>query len=183
MIKRITLPAFLAISCIAFYGCASGPPADAFVVGAAQLERRSVETRVYNGIAESSLIAASANVLQDMGFQTESVDEKLGVLTASKDRDATNTGEVVLAIFVALLGGGVTPIDDSQKIKVTVVTKPLYDGPNWKRPNSWGVRATFNRVVIKTDKSMRVETLSDPKLYQGFFAQLDKSIFLEGQQL
>ena len=117
-----------------------------------------------------------------MGFQLEDSEVELGVLTASKERDATNAGEVVLNIFVALLGGQPGAMDKDQKIRVSIVTKPLYSG-SLKRPNSFGVRATFHRVVNRTDGTKRVETLSQEDLYEGFFAQLSKSVFIEGQKI
>lgn len=91
MIKRFCL---LPLVCV--LGACMALPPDAFVVTPELLKQRQVETRRFAGIIERDLIVASSNVLQDLGFNLENSEVKLGVLTASKERDATDGGEVVL---------------------------------------------------------------------------------------
>ncbi|HVK94587.1 MAG TPA: hypothetical protein VM571_07650, partial [Noviherbaspirillum sp.] len=83
-------------------GCVTIPP-DVFVVTPELLKQRQLETRRYEGLKEPDLIAACANVLQDLGYNLDNSETKLGVLTASKQRDAVNGGEVAAAVVVALL--------------------------------------------------------------------------------
>ncbi len=162
-------------------GCVGAPP-EAFVIDDTQLQRRALESRLYRGIDEGSLLSACSHVLQDMGFQLEDSEVELGVLTASKDRSAVNAGEVVLNVFIALLGGQPGAMDKDQKIRVSVITKPVYGG-KVKSDSAFTVRATFHRVVNRTDGTKRVETLDEKALYEGFFAQLSKSIFIEGLRI
>lgn len=163
-------------------GCVQLPP-NAFVVTPEQLARRQIETRRYDGIHSDSILIASANVLQDLGFTLDNSETKLGVLTASKQRDAINAGEVVAAVLIALLGGGATPISKDQTIRVSLVVRPVQSTGDAQPFGSHFVRITFQRVVRRTDNSQYAETLDDPGLYQGFFDQLSKSVFLEAQKI
>ena len=51
-------------------GCVQIPP-NTFVTTPELLQQRQLETRRYDDIKEADLITASANVLQDLGFNLE----------------------------------------------------------------------------------------------------------------
>lgn len=163
-------------------GCVTLPP-NAFVVTQEQLARRQIETRRYDNIKEENLLIASSNVLQDMGFSLDNSETKLGLLSASKQRDASEGGEVALAIIVALLGGGATPISKDQTIRVSLVVRPIQATKDKTPVDSHFVRITFQRIVRRTDNSMFAQTLDDKELYEGFFEKLSKSVFLEAQKV
>ena len=59
-----------------------------------------------------------------MGFNLENSEVSLGVVTANKQRDATNAGEVVGAVFLALMFGVMAPVSKSQSIRVSLVVQP-----------------------------------------------------------
>lgn len=157
-------------------------PDDTFIVTTELLKQRVIETRRYEGIKEPDLLSACANVLQDLGYNLENSETKLGVITASKQRDATNAGEVAAMIIVALLGGGATPISKDQTIRVALVARPITEDGKILE-NKHFVRVTFQRIVRRTDNSVYVETLKDPKLYEEFFEKVSKSVFLEAQKI
>lgn len=163
-------------------GCQSVPP-HVFLQTPELLQQRQLETRRYDGIKEADLLSACANVLQDLGFHLENSETKLGVLTAVKLRGATDAGEVILSIFVALLGGGGMPISKDQTIRVALVVRPVNDSNGNTLPDSHYVRVTFQRLVRRTDNSVYTETLREPLLYQGFFERVSKSVFLEAQKI
>jgi hypothetical protein len=163
-------------------GCVTLPP-NAFVVTQEQLARRQIETRRYDNIKEENLLIASSNVLQDMGFSLDNSETKLGLLSASKQRDASEGGEVAIAIIVALLGGGATPISKDQTIRVSLVVRPIQATAGNVPVDSHFVRITFQRIVRRTDNSMFAQTLDDKELYEGFFEKLSKSVFLEAQKV
>ena len=48
---------------------------------------------------------------------------------------------------------------------------------------SWQVRATFQRIVTRTDNTQVAETLVDPALHTEFFEKLSKAVFLEAQRI
>ena len=170
------------LAAAALAGCVTLPP-DAFVVTPELLKQRQIETRRYSGIKETDLIVACSNVLQDLGFNLENSETKLGVLTASKQRNALKAEEVVLAIVVAMFGGGATPISKDQTIRVSLVVRPVQETKDSKPVDEYFVRVTFQRIVRRTDNSEFAETLRNPELLQGFFDRLSRSVFLEGQKI
>lgn len=175
----------LVIACSAavfLAGCVTLPP-NAFVVSQEQLARRQIETRRYDGIKEENLLIASSNVLQDMGFSLDNSETKLGLLSASKQRDATHGGEIAAAIIIALLGGGATPISKDQTIRVALVVRPVRATSDNNPVDGHFVRVTFQRIVRRTDNSTYAETLNEKELYEGFFEKLSKSVFLEAQKI
>ena len=170
----------LIAACVAvsLAGCVSIPK-NLLATSPKSLERRQIEARKFTGIQETNLVSAVGAVIQDLGFTLEGSETKLGLIVAQKDRDATQAGEVVAAVLIALLGGGQTAISRDQKIRVSVVVLPTTD----KAKNSWQVRATFQRIVTRTDNTQVAETLEDPKLHVEFFEKLSKAVFLEAQRI
>lgn len=168
----------LAIICVTSYltGCATTVPKEALQLSPTSLEDRQMQTRHFDGSSENDILSASAGVLQDLGFQISESETDLGLIVCSKERDATESGQVAAAVVVALLGGGAMPIDDKQKIKASLVVKPDNGGFN--------VRITFQRMVWNTQNQLsKVEGLREPEMYQKFFDKLSKSIFLEANKI
>jgi hypothetical protein len=163
-------------------GCASPPP-HVFLVTSEMLAQSQLETRRYDGIKEADLLSACANVLQDMGFQLENSEPRLGVLTVSKQRDATDAGEIIVSFIVAMLSGTPVPYSKDQSIRAALVVRPVNDSNGDTLPGSYYVRVTFQRLVRRTNNSIYVETLRDPKLYEGFYEKLSKSVFIEAQNI
>jgi hypothetical protein len=170
------------LAAVLLFGCTSPPP-HVFLVTPDMLGQRQLETRRYDGIKEADLLSACSNLLQDMGFQLENSESKLGVLTAVKQRTATETGEVILAVIVAVLSGQPVPWSKDQTIRVSLVVRPMNDSNGNPLPDSHYVRVTFQRSVRRTDNTVYVQTLRDPKLYEGFYEKLSKSVFIEGQKI
>ena len=163
-------------------GCVTVPP-NIFVVTPALLQQRQLETRRYDSMKEADLIAASANVLQDLGFNLENSETRLGVITASKQRDATNAGEIALTVVLAIISGKVKPYSKDQTIRVTLVVRPVNDSNGKAMPESQFVRVTFQRLVRRSDNSVVAETLQEPELYRAFYERVSKSVFLEAQKI
>jgi hypothetical protein len=172
--------AALALSVLA--GCATIPK-DALQLSPDSLERRQMQTRRIDGIDEKRLLAAAAGVLQDLGFNIDESETKLGVIVASKDRSAYTASQIAGAIALAFLGA-YTPVDRTQKIRVSLVTRPALAADGSPRADSHLIRITIQRVVWNTDNQIsRIESIEEPEIYQKFFEQLSKSIFLEVQAI
>ncbi len=170
----LTAPLFLA-------GCAptasqlmSHPPGNATLPG--------FQTRLYEIPDEAKVLATCITLLQDMGFQIDEAALALGVLSASKVRDANRLtpaerfGASVLSLGL-LCGGYTAPLallligTDSAKpmnIEVGILTR---------RIDPEGGRVSVE-VVFKENSV----PLTEPALYQEFFAQLSKALFLEARE-
>lgn len=157
--------------------CAQTVPKDALTFTPESLKNRQLQTKKFDTGREKKLLVASAQVLQDMGFTIEESEMKLGTIVGSKDADATNAGQIAGAILIAALGGGNVPIDDKQKIRVSVVTKPV----STKTTN---LRVTFQRIVWNNyGQVSKLEFVNDAEIYKDFFDKLSKSVFLTANEI
>lgn len=169
----------LAVLLVLLAGCASGPPPEAFRMSTTALEDRQMQSRRFDTLDETGILAASVGVLQDLGYALDISNADLGVLTASKQLDASNAGQMAAMILIAALGGGATAIDDDQKVRVCLV---IY--PSQESKGSTVVRVTMNRFIWNTHGQItKAETLSEPELYQAFFEKLSKATFLEAHEV
>lgn len=160
-------------------GCQQTIPKEALDLKQVTVEKRQRQTRYFDTLDEEKLLAASAAVLQDLGFSLDESETDLGVIVGSKDRDAMEAGQVVGAVILFALSGAVVPIDDRQKIRVSLVSRPMSDDGE-----RTALRVTFQRVVWNTQNIVsRAEPLDEPELYQEFFDRLSQSVFLEAHEV
>ena len=163
----------------AMVGCET-IPRDALKLSPESLERRSLQTRRYEGIIEPDILAASAAVIQDLGFNIDESETKLGVIVGSKQRDAREAGQILGAVALQLLLGATMAVDRDQTLRVSVVTRPAYEDNDEVHL----VRVTFQRIVWNTRGQIsRQESLDEPEFYEEFFGLLSKSVFLEGHKI
>jgi hypothetical protein len=139
---------------------------------------RSLETRRYATLDEQALLVASTQTLQDLGFTVSESAPAAGVLVASKQRDARETGQVVGAIVLAVLFGANAAVwDVEQTINVTLVTTPIANSKQVE------VRVAFDRVIRNNKQQNRAELVQDMEVYHQFFDKLSTGVSLEGQQV
>lgn len=155
------------------------PPQDAFKLSATSIDDKHMQTRKYDTLKQSELLSASAGVLQDLGYTLEESNSVLGVLSASKMIDATDAGQVVGAVLIAIFTGSVNPVDDKQKITVClVVNTDLSDEA------SSLARLTIQRQVWDTQgRIVKSHTVKEAELYTAFFSKLSKAVFLEANSI
>lgn len=106
-------------------GCATKIPKSALQLSPESLETREMQTRMYDTSNEMNILSASTQVLQDIGFNLDESEVKLGVIVGSKTRDATDGGQVAAAVALALFTGAVMHVDKNQIIRASLVTRPL----------------------------------------------------------
>ena len=166
------------VCALALVACQQSVPKAALQLSPDSLQRRHAQTRVFETTDETELLSASAALLQDLGFTLDESEVDLGVIVASKDRDATEVAQVVGAVVLTVLLGADVPVDDEQKIRAALVTRKL------EERDGYAVRLTIQRIVWNTDgKVSKTEPLDDAQIYQEFFDKLSKSVFLEAQEL
>lgn len=177
--QKIWYAFFTIILILGLAGCQTIPK-DALKLKPESLQERTLQTRMYENITEVDILSASAGVIQDLGFNIDESETKLGIIVGSKERDATESGQVAAAIFVALLGGGSMAIDKNQKLRLSLVVRPTQENNEKKH----FVRVTFQRIVWNTRNQVtRIEGLKEPEMYQEFFDRLSKAVFLEGHKI
>ncbi len=181
--KKSSLLPLLIIVVLILTSCGSSIPKDAFKLTPELLQKRVLKTRKYEGISEVDILSASAGVLQDLGFNIDESETKLGLIVGSKVRDATEIGQEVWWWIKGLLSFGRTlddETDDYQKFRASVVIRPI----SKDNDKTHYVSVTFQRIVWDTDDDIsKQETLDTPEMYQEFFDRLSKSVFLEGEKI
>jgi hypothetical protein len=159
-------------------GCQQGVPREALLLPPESLQQRQLQTRRFDTLDEARLLAAAAGVLQDLGFTIDDSETAVGLVVASKERDATEAGQVAGAIVMAVLFGVYMPTDKNQKIRASLVSRPVGDD------QSTSVRVTFQRIVWNTQGQVsKIEGLNDPVLYQQFFERMSQAVFLDAHEL
>ncbi len=164
-------------------GCVS-PNEIAKQVGAppkGAVDLRALQTRRFDTLDEERLLSAATQTLQDLGYTISESSVAVGVLVASKQRDAQEAGQiagqVALMILAALLGSSHNPMwDKEQSIHVTLVATPIENSKQTE------VRVSFDRQLTNNHgQRWRAELLLEPELYQQFFEKLSAGVFLEAQ--
>ena len=141
------------------------------------LKERELQMKRYEMKDEAALLAAASAVLQDMGYNLDESETKLGVISSSKERDARTADDVIAKVFLSALTGVAQPVNVSQTIKVSLVTSKSSKG-------GYILRATFQRIVMNAHNQISIaETLLDEELYTEFFSKLSKAVFLEAQDI
>jgi hypothetical protein len=160
-------------------GCSSSIPKDALILSPTSLQERQLQTRRFDGSDEPKMLSAVAGVLQDLGFNLDESETKLGLVVASKKRSAVSAGQVALAILAAL-GGSSVATDKEQVVRASVVVRPQ----STDNPNVRIVRVTFQRVIWNTQGQVtKREAIVDKQIYTEFFDKLSKAVFLEAQAI
>ncbi len=154
-------------------------PKEALKLNTSTLKDRQLQTRSYQTDNEMVILSAGLGVMQDLGFQIDETQKKLGVITGSKNRDAVEVGEQVVAVAIVLLFGVNMDTDKEQKIRASlVVTKSRV------QDNTYNARVSFQRIIWgASGKIKKVETIRDKEIYEIFFIALDKATFLEGHKI
>jgi hypothetical protein len=144
---------------------------------------RALETRRFNTLDEPSLLSATTQTLQDLGYTLTESSSDVGVIVGSKQRDAEETGQVAaqigLTILFAAMGTYYQPLwDKEQSINVTVVATPIENSKQIE------IRVSFDRVMTNNQgQKWRAELIMDPEIYKQFFDKLSEGTFLEAQAI
>ena len=154
------------------------------------LETRQLQMRQYETEDEEKMMSAVAGVLQDLGFTLDNSETELGFIAASTKADAISGGQVAAAALADAVGlagcffgvpaytNAIGQCDKEQLMKVSVITKPSLDG------NKTVVRVTFQRVVWNMNGDIsKIETIKETAVYQKFYDNLSKAIFLEAEEI
>ncbi len=171
--RRLILMAAAAASLAACQGDPDWANKQALVTGAPRAnaaEIRDRQTANFPLTSEEQLLVEATQVLQDLGFTVEESAPRYGVLAGSKDRDATEAGQVAgqiaLAVGLRLMGVQYNPVwDTDQVIRATLTTRPA-------GPRDAALRVSFERIVTNNQGISRIEELTAPEFSSGFFEKV-----------
>lgn len=147
------------------------------------VEMRVLQARRFDSLDEPALLQAAQQTLQDLGFTISEASADAGVLAGSKQRDATEAGQiagqVALTVVLALLGSSHTPVwDKDQTINVTLVATPIENSKQTE------IRVSFDRHMVNNMGQLwRAELILEEKIYQEFFDKFAQGAFLEAQKI
>jgi hypothetical protein len=159
----------VSLCCLISLSCATTQP----TLQMTQLQTREFQTRYFETADTNLVMKAMLNVLQDDGFIVKNAVTDLGLLTAEKTIDIENKGEATLSYF---FGGAHAEWKKASVIECT--------GNVSAHGSQTKVRANFLLKMLSNKGGiMKVEQVQDEKYYQEFFAKLDKSIFLQKENL
>ena len=165
--KRL-LPLILALALLA--GCAVEGPRPPRT----QLQKRQMQTRIFEAASQKLVMKALVNVLQDEGFMIELANLELGVLKAEKEVSVEDPNERMLAV---LFEGNKARWRTNQKIECTANVSPY-------GKNRIKVRIIFfSKIMDNLGATMEIRHIESERFYQRFFAKVDKSIFLAKENL
>jgi hypothetical protein len=154
-----------------------------------QLQVREYQTRTFDTADHRMVMKAMLNVLQDDGYVVKNAVVDLGLITAAKDIDVApgRSGSDGLFGGTIVLGGGPGGVifggPQSRPSYRKTETRD-FTGNVSEFGNQTKVRVSFQRKVLDNRGDVvAVEPIEDPVFYQDFFSRMDKSLFLQKEQL
>jgi len=138
-----------------------------------QLQIRQYQTRVYDTANYKMVMKSIMNSLQDEGFIIKQANVEMGLLVAQKEQDIENKGESLLFILLA----GSDAVYKKNSIIEASVNISQFGKKTRVRVNFTG-KAYNNKGGV-----MGVKRLTDPKIYQEFFSDASKAIFLAKENM
>jgi hypothetical protein len=170
----------LALLVVLVSGCAS-TRTDLTATSNGAFALRDYQQRQFDTPDEERILAVCTLLLQDLGFQIDEATASLGVLSASKVRDANRLTPaerfgVSVVQFGLLVGGYTAPLalflletnkEKPVKIEVGVTTRKIGHG---------GGHVSVSVAFKENDVS-----ITEPAIYQAFFDHLTKALFREAR--
>ena len=180
----------LALLTFVFISACQTLPEDAFRLSESALSIREMQTREYPAMSDAAILSASTDVLLDMGYAIDEMEEPLGVLSASKRADAT-TGmralgslamDGVKCMFTFMLacdGKNYSKLDDVQDIRLTLISRPKLGNES-----DVVVRITIQRIIWdKKGRLTEQQTVVEHDVYAAFFEKMSQAVFLEQERV
>lgn len=186
-IHRVWSLGLLTIMGAAFSGCTSVPSLETSQLTPLQI--RAIETRSYDSHDAKAMLKTVLNVLQDEGFLVDYGNSELGLLHASRTVGGETTDQAygsAIELFslrsrrppgstlTIEATANVSDLGNQIKVRLNFQRKAvsvLFTGPN------------ANSVSGNAYTVTAAAPVTDPRIYQEFFAKLDRGLFIQKQGL
>ena len=148
-----------------------------------QLQTRQVQTREFDTNNVKLIMKAVINVLQDDGFIVKNAQLDLGLLTAQKEIDLSqsrgNSNDFWSEFFKGIDRNRSRNSTDLTYSKIKIVESSVNISEFGKQTK---VRANFQvKVLDNLGNPKEVYQVEDAKFYQDFFVKVDKGVFIQKQ--
>ena len=148
-----------------------------------QLQTRQVQTREFDTNNVKLIMKAVINVLQDDGFIVKNAQLDLGLLTAQKEIDLSqsrgNSNDFWSEFFKGIDRNRSRNSNDLTYSKIKIVESSVNISEFGKQTK---VRANFQvNVLDNLGNPKEVYQVEDAKFYQDFFVKVDKGVFIQKQ--
>ncbi len=185
-----SMRALLSLSVLCGLSACETLPKNAFRLTETALDTRQIQTREFDSIDDNAILSASVAVLQDMGYTIDEIEKELGVLSASKQADATSDVAMIgsiaadavkclITIGLGCTGNTYGGIDDIQEIRLTLVSRAQQENER-----NVSVRITIQRITWdKRGRLSEQETVNDQDVYVALYNKLSTAVFLEQEGL
>ena len=178
---------FLLAAAVWVGGCTAGvqPPKT-------QLEVREFQTRTFDTADSKLVMKAMLNVLQDDSYVVKNAVVDLGLITATKEIDVapgqSGPNGVLGGIGGAVvIGGGPGGVIFGGPRSAPTYRKTEtrdFTGNVSEFGSQTKVRVSFQRKVLDNRGDVvEVQPIDDPVFYQDFFSRMDKSLYLQQENL
>ncbi len=157
-----------------------------------QLEVREYQTRVFDTPDTALVMKAMLNVLQDDGFVVKNAVVDLGLITAQRESDLAPGRSGGSGGGFGGLGGIIIGGTGPGGVVVGSQHDPSYPKTEVRdftgNVSAFGkqtkVRVSFQRKVLDNRGDVvEVEPITDLESYQTFFSRMDKSLFLQKENV
>ncbi|MGZ4961486.1 MAG: hypothetical protein ACXWBP_03715 [Limisphaerales bacterium] len=147
-------------------------------------EVRAMQTRSYELQDPKSMLKVVLDVLQDDGFMVDYAHTEMGILHATKTITATDdllfnrTDNFFAGAAGQRQFGGTARVDATVNVTVSASGAKVRIGLQRQTTSIGGYSYYFGPTVLT-----QAGPIVDAKIYQEFFAKLDRGIFLQKQGL
>lgn len=157
-----------------------------------QLEVREYQTRTFDTPDTKLVMKAMLNVLQDDGYVVKNAVVDLGLITAAKEidiapgRSGPSGGDIFGGLGGTVIFGGRGGVVVGPQAPPTYSKTEVRDftGNISEFGKQTKVRVSFQRKVLDNRGDVvEVEPIGDAAFYQDFFSRMDKSLYLQTEQL
>lgn len=139
-----------------------------------QVKLRNAQSRVFDTTDKLRMLEAVVATFQDLGFQIEILDEKLGIVTGKKFLDAERPGTSGLASYL---------VYDDESLVVFNRSYRTW-GPFYRRSDLVRLSVTVRnrneeQLIVRASAQYYLRPVERPEAYQSFYAALEQALFAQ----
>lgn len=148
-----------------------------------QVEIRNLQTRTFTELPLNDAMRSVAAALQDEGYTLGQISPELGVITGQKQESIEggySTGFQTGPMFGIFLDGDENQPQERLTVRQWDATANIQQHPG----NRIVIRVSFVKKVLNNHGGVvSSDAVTDHRMYQSFFAKVEKSAFLQRHRI